>query len=168
MQFSRFPILPGSAKPKVIGGGIVKRLLIPCFISNISAKNIKIRPHLSKVIASQRWDISKAAGQNTIITSAINGYQWEYSLVHIEVEFIAWTRNTKWKKIQSVTVSLFEKNSSLPERAEHPWNWPPTIERRATETLQIYRPDYTELCLLYIQNIKQQTCRTLSWTILQK
>jgi len=40
MQFSCFPILPGSAEAQVISGGLVKRLLIAYFIGNISAKKI--------------------------------------------------------------------------------------------------------------------------------
>jgi len=48
MQFSRFPVLPGSAEAQVICCGVVKRLLIAYFIGNISAKNIKIRSHVSK------------------------------------------------------------------------------------------------------------------------
>jgi len=47
MQFSCFPILPGSAKAQV--GGIVKRLLIAYFIDNIAAKNIKMRSRMSKL-----------------------------------------------------------------------------------------------------------------------
>jgi len=40
----------GSAEAHIIGGNIVKRLLIACFIDNISApKNIKIRSHVSKL-----------------------------------------------------------------------------------------------------------------------
>jgi len=57
MQFSRFPVLLGSAEAQVIWCGIVKCLLIAYFIGNLSAKNIKIRSHVSKVIASQRWDV---------------------------------------------------------------------------------------------------------------
>jgi len=50
MQFTCFPVLPGSAEAQVIWGGIVKRRLIAYFISNISAKkNIKIRSHVSKL-----------------------------------------------------------------------------------------------------------------------
>jgi len=48
MQFSRFPVLPGSAEAQVIRWGIVKCVLIAYFIGNISAKNIKIRSHVSK------------------------------------------------------------------------------------------------------------------------
>ena len=49
MQFTCFPVLPGSAEAQVIWGGIVKRRLIAYFIGNISAKNIKIRSHVSKL-----------------------------------------------------------------------------------------------------------------------
>jgi len=51
MQFSCFPVpvLPDSAEAQVIWGGIVKRLLIAFFISNISAQNIKIRLHVSEL-----------------------------------------------------------------------------------------------------------------------
>ena len=38
MQFLCFRVLPGSAEAHIIWGGKVKRLLIPYFISNISAK----------------------------------------------------------------------------------------------------------------------------------
>jgi len=40
MWFLCFPILPGSAEAQVIWGGILRRLLIAYFISNISAKKI--------------------------------------------------------------------------------------------------------------------------------
>ena len=55
MQFSRFPVLPGSAEAQFIWGGIVKRFLI---ISNISGKKYQnpFTWHV-KVIASQRWDV---------------------------------------------------------------------------------------------------------------
>jgi len=49
MQFSCFPVLPGSAEAQVISGGIVKRLLIAYFISNISAKNVKVRSRVSNL-----------------------------------------------------------------------------------------------------------------------
>jgi len=48
MQLSCFPVLRGSAEAQVIWGGIVKRRLIAYIIRNISAKNVKIRSHLSK------------------------------------------------------------------------------------------------------------------------
>jgi len=48
MQFSRFVVLPGSAEAQIIWCGIVKCVLIAYFIGNISAKNIKIRSHVSK------------------------------------------------------------------------------------------------------------------------
>jgi len=60
MQFLRFSVLPGSAETQVVWCGIVNCLLIAYFIGNISAKNIKIRSHVSKVIASQRWDVFEA------------------------------------------------------------------------------------------------------------
>ena len=44
-----FPVVPGSAEAQVIWSGIVKHLLIACFIGNISAKNITIRSHVSKL-----------------------------------------------------------------------------------------------------------------------
>ena len=40
MQFSCFPVLPGSAEVQVIWDGTIKRLLIAYFIGNISAKKI--------------------------------------------------------------------------------------------------------------------------------
>ena len=46
MQFSCFPILPDSAKARVIWHGVVKCLLIVYFIGNISAKNIKKCVHV--------------------------------------------------------------------------------------------------------------------------
>jgi len=49
MQCSRFSVLPGSAQAQVDGRGIVKCLLTACFIGNISAKNIKIRSHVSEL-----------------------------------------------------------------------------------------------------------------------
>ena len=49
MQFSCFPILPGSAEAQVIRGGIVKRLLIAYFIVTFLPKNTRIRSHVSNV-----------------------------------------------------------------------------------------------------------------------
>jgi len=46
MQFSCFPVFPGSAEAQVIWGGIVKRLLIGYFIGNISAKKISKSVHM--------------------------------------------------------------------------------------------------------------------------
>jgi len=59
MQFSCFPVFPGSAEAQVLWGSVVKRVLIACFIGNISAKNMKICTTFTyvKVIASQRWDV---------------------------------------------------------------------------------------------------------------
>jgi len=57
MWFSCFPILTGSAEAQVIGGGIVKRLLIAYFIGNISAQKFQNPFTCIKVIASQRWDL---------------------------------------------------------------------------------------------------------------
>ena len=37
MQFSCFPVLPGSAEAQVTWGGVVKSLLAAYFIGNISA-----------------------------------------------------------------------------------------------------------------------------------
>jgi len=50
-----FPFLPGSAEAHVIwgGNGIVKRLLIACFIGSISAKNIKIRSRMAKLLQAR-------------------------------------------------------------------------------------------------------------------
>jgi len=47
--FLVFPVLPGSAEAQVIWGGIVKRLLIAYFTGSSSAKNIKIRSHVSNL-----------------------------------------------------------------------------------------------------------------------
>ena len=44
-----FVVLPGSAKAQASWGGVVKHLLIAYFIGSISAKNIKIRSHVSKL-----------------------------------------------------------------------------------------------------------------------
>jgi len=49
MRLLCFPVLPGSVEAQVIWGGIVKRVLIAYFISNVSAKNIKIRSRASKL-----------------------------------------------------------------------------------------------------------------------
>jgi len=49
MQFSCFPVLPGSAEAQVIWGGTVKRILVAYFIGNISAKNIKMCSRMSKL-----------------------------------------------------------------------------------------------------------------------
>jgi len=49
LWFSWFPVLPGSEEAQVNWGGIVKRLLIAYFISNISAKNIKIHLCVSRL-----------------------------------------------------------------------------------------------------------------------
>ena len=51
------PVLPGSAEAQVIGGGIVKRLLIAYFIGNNCAKNFQNPFMCVKVIASRRWDV---------------------------------------------------------------------------------------------------------------
>ena len=45
-DFHVFHVLPGSAEAQVIWGGIVKRLLIAYFISNISAKNMSKSIHV--------------------------------------------------------------------------------------------------------------------------
>jgi len=58
MQFSHFPILPGSAEAQVIWCGTVKRLLTAYFIGNISAKSYQNLSICVKVIASQRWDVA--------------------------------------------------------------------------------------------------------------
>jgi len=48
MQYSRFPILLGSAEAQVISCSRVKCLLVAYFINNISVKkNIKIRSYMS-------------------------------------------------------------------------------------------------------------------------
>jgi len=57
MRFSRFPVLPGSAKAQVIWGGIVKSLLTAYFIGNTSAKKYQTPFTCVKVIASQKWDV---------------------------------------------------------------------------------------------------------------
>jgi len=44
-----FPVLQWSAEAQVIWGGILKHLLIACFIGNIPVKNIKIRLRVSKL-----------------------------------------------------------------------------------------------------------------------
>jgi len=49
MRFSCFPVLPASAEGQVIWDVTVKRLLIACFVGNISAKNIKMRSGMSKL-----------------------------------------------------------------------------------------------------------------------
>ena len=51
MQFSCFPVLPGSAEAQVIWGGIVKCILIAYFIGNISAKKYQNPLTCVKVIA---------------------------------------------------------------------------------------------------------------------
>jgi len=57
MRFSRFPVLPGSAKAQVIWGGIVKNLLTAYFIGNTSAKKYQTPFTCVKVIAGQKWDV---------------------------------------------------------------------------------------------------------------
>jgi len=52
-----FPVLPGSAEPQVIWGGIVKCLLIAYFVCNISAKKYQNPFACVKVIANQRPDV---------------------------------------------------------------------------------------------------------------
>jgi len=44
-------------KHKLFGAGIVKRLLIACFIGNISAKKYQNTFTYVKVTANQRWDV---------------------------------------------------------------------------------------------------------------
>jgi len=41
-----FPVLPGSAEAQVTWGGTVKRILIACFIGNVSAKKISKSVHV--------------------------------------------------------------------------------------------------------------------------
>jgi len=53
MQFSCFPVLPGSAEAQFIWGGVVKCGLIAYFIDNIFAKNYQNPFTCVKVIASQ-------------------------------------------------------------------------------------------------------------------
>jgi len=57
MWFSCFRILPGSAEAQVIWGGMVKWLLIACFIANISVKKYQNPLMCIRVVASQRWDV---------------------------------------------------------------------------------------------------------------
>ena len=57
MWFSCFPVSPCIAEAQVIWGGIVRRLLIACFIVNVSAKKYQNPFMCVKVIASQRWDV---------------------------------------------------------------------------------------------------------------
>jgi len=57
MRFSCFPVLPGSAEPHVIWGGIVKCFMIAYFMGNISAKKYRTVFMYVKVIAKQRWDV---------------------------------------------------------------------------------------------------------------
>jgi len=57
MQFSCFSVLPGSTEAQVIWGGVVKCLLIACFIGNIFAKKHQNPFTRVRVIASQRWDV---------------------------------------------------------------------------------------------------------------
>jgi len=56
MQFSCFPVLPGSAEVHIIWRGVVKSFDCLLYISNISAKKYQ-NPSCVKVIASQRWDV---------------------------------------------------------------------------------------------------------------
>ena len=60
-----FPRLTGSAEAQVTWGGIVKRLLIACFIGNISAKKYQNPFVCVKVIARQRWDVFLRHGVQT-------------------------------------------------------------------------------------------------------
>ena len=53
MWFPCFPVLTGSAEAQVIWGGILKRLLIACFIGNICAKKHQNPFMCVTVIASQ-------------------------------------------------------------------------------------------------------------------
>ena len=55
MRFSCLPVLPGSAEAQVTWGSTVKRLLIACFIGNISAKKYQNAFTYVKVVANQRW-----------------------------------------------------------------------------------------------------------------
>ena len=60
MQFSCLNVLPGSGEAQVtycIWGGIVKRLMISYFITNVSAKKYQNPFTYVKFIASQMWDI---------------------------------------------------------------------------------------------------------------
>jgi len=55
MWFSCLPVLPDIAEAQVNWCGIVKWLLIAYFISNISAKNIKIHSCVSKLYQAKGW-----------------------------------------------------------------------------------------------------------------
>jgi len=64
-------VLPGSAEAQVTWGGIVKRLLIAHFISNISVKKYQNPFTCVKVIASQRCDVFLRHGvdaRNVVLT----------------------------------------------------------------------------------------------------
>jgi len=52
-----FPVLPDSAKARVIWGGTVKRLSIAYFIGNISAQTYQNAFTYVKVIANQIWNV---------------------------------------------------------------------------------------------------------------
>jgi len=60
MQFLCFPILSDTAEAQVTRGGILKWLLIACFIGNISAKKISKSIHMCqsyrKTKVGHFWD----------------------------------------------------------------------------------------------------------------
>jgi len=107
MWFLCFGVLPGSAEAQVTWGGIVKRLLIAYFLSNISAKKCQNPFICVKVISCQRWDVfetrcrgticqvlQEAAGwllprygpvsKLTLLWSIIYKYKYKYKYVHIQ------------------------------------------------------------------------------------
>jgi len=55
--FSCFSVLSGSAEVQVIWGDTVRRLLIACFIGNISAQKYQNPFMCVKVITNQRWNV---------------------------------------------------------------------------------------------------------------
>jgi len=94
MQFSCFPVLPGSEHAQVIWGGIVKRLLITYYIGNISAKKYQSPFTCVKVIASQRWDVFETQCMQFCFNRL-----WDILVIHYLLKFLA--------KVNSCSRSLY-------------------------------------------------------------
>jgi len=95
MQFSCFPVLPGSAETQGIWRGTVKCLLIAYFIGNISAKKYQNPFTCVKVIASQRRDVFWDAVYKYNIQSspgiANTSRNWYVSICANEVKTSTWS-----------------------------------------------------------------------------
>jgi len=134
MWFSCFPVLTGSAEAQVIWDGIVKHIFNAYFISNISAKKMKIHSCASKLYQAKGGTFfeTQCSGRQTKF-AALNrgrhlysaGRSSRWALAHILVnyyfstnllpsplvkEFLksinSWQTYSKTKKVQFLTHSV--------------------------------------------------------------